>query len=646
MFRRWESLSIAYKLSLALIAGIGILITILLAYLWGFESKLMLHNEQRNLHVQSLSIGSDLSQNLQKLHKEAAFLAHLEVMEDIVIGDMDRRITRMLEQKAADLGESVSVSVVDTNGTIIATSEKGKIGSYFDAVLKMDEALKMRKHHFYAGQFLYLFEPIHGSFYTDDFLGYLLVSYPIDNLSLALKSHDGVERWLVPSPALNIEAIHEEIQASSQEYLYDASALHGILEGWTLHTAMSKKSALALLYHFQSVILGGFIVSLFLIVFMVWFIVLRIIDPLRELSDTAMTIALTGDYGRSVSERGDDEIGTLARSFNAMVYSTLLGMKHLEIERKNNSDKLVSLIGFFNAITRASSKEETHAVALDQIARLSHADSVVLEPAIALTNADIPIEGNERFYEALEGMIALQIERIELFQQTQSALEAKSAFLSAMSHELRTPLGSILSLSQYLMGRETDETLLETLGKIENSAYHLLGVINTILDLAKAESGKMEPHPRACNPSELIEGALELVRPLADEKGLKISVSYEICEGMFRSDPHLFNQVVLNLLSNAIKYTPSGSIEIVLHCHEGRYVLDITDTGRGIAAESLSKLFEEFYRSDAAEISSEAGSGLGLALAKKIAQILGGDLFIRSEGLGKGTVASFHFRSL
>lgn len=319
----------------------------------------------------------------------------------------------------------------------------------------------------------------------------------------------------------------------------------------------------AFFYDTKIVFFSAFLICIILIALLVWFIVRSIVKPLKELSDTAMKISTTGDYSQTVSETGFDEVGIMAHSFNALMFTTLANIK-----------------------------------------------------------------------------------RLELLGKTQAALQSKSSFLSSISHELRTPLGSILSLTQYTMIQpDTPTSVCETLEKIENSAHHLLGVINNILDLAKAESGKMEPHLSLCEPAEIIQNALELVSPLADDKGLTINIELEPFTKLFRSDPRLLGQVVINLLSNAIKFTEHGSIDIRLHYHDNLFILEVKDSGCGIHRDALENLFDDFYQVRTNDQNTHQGSGLGLAISKRIAVLLQGDLYIRSEGEGRGTTALFHFRS-
>lgn len=563
MKNRWNSLPIAYKLFSALFGGITFIIIILLSYLWGYESAWLLKKEQDTLHIQSISVASELNTHLSALQKELLFLSRLEIMNDMVTRDMDQRITSILMQKAADLDESIILFAIAPDFTVSASSQLTQINIYSAEALSIKDALKNGKSYLFSKQNLYFFTPIRGTFHTQDILGYLVMSYPMKNFNNQLKTTQNLHRWITPPQLLSHAYKNTHTDCNSDNYLHDNIVLHDILDGWRLHSAMPKNEVLASLYHFQTLFFSIFGITLLLIAFLVWSIILRIVKPLRALSDTARTIALTGDYTKTVAESGNDEVGMMAHSFNALMSTTRISM-----------------------------------------------------------------------------------ERIELLGKTQAALQAKSSFLSSMSHELRTPLGSILSLTQYLMTQpQTPEPICETLGKIENSAYHLLGVINNVLDLAKAESGKMEPHIAPCDPIILIEGALELVSPLAEDKGLQITTMFEPFAGEFRSDSRLFGQVVINLLSNAIKYTESGFIHVVLKHHDDTFTVEVTDSGRGIAHDALEKLFDEFYQVHSKNECILKGSGLGLAISKRIAALLRGDLVIVSQGEGKGTTASFNFKS-
>lgn len=664
---RWNSLPIASKLFIALFGVIAVIITLLLSYLWGHESNLLLKKEQENIHINSIYTAKDLNSHLINLQKEILFLSRLEVMNDMVTKDMDKRISTIMDEKANDLGNFVTLFVIAPDLSIPASSRGANHSTIHKDVQSIVNAVQAKKTHLFLGHNLYFIAPIHGTFYPQDLLGYLVLSFPLDNFTHQLESNQGLYRWLTPPPNSSIVYSHDNPSFDTDAYLHHSIALKGILNGWILHYALPKSEAFALLYHFQTLFLIGFGVGITLIALLFWILLLQIIKPLHTLSDTALQIATTGDYTQTVAETGTDEVGMMAHSFNALMFRTQVMMERLKVEREKYLEKLISLIVFFNAVSRADTKESTIEIAIREIRRFSNAkavyysitpccqESIVITlnavgndtiGSICIDEPDLAKETNERFYEALERMLSLQMERIELLEKAQTALKAKSSFLSAMSHELRTPLGSILSLSQYMMIQpETPESHFETLGKIENSAHHLLDVINTILDLAKAESGKIEPHPKECDLIHIIQSALDLVAPLAEEKGLKILTSFEPLQNNFMSDERLFGQVIINLLSNAIKFTDSGSIEISLKYHYGIYVLKVKDSGCGIAQNAIENLFDEFYQVPNKNDHKSYGSGLGLAISKRIALVLNGDLQVSSEGEGKGTTASFTFRS-
>jgi signal transduction histidine kinase len=562
MKHMWDNLSIIYKLFLTLFGGIAIIIIALLLHLWGYESELMLNKEQQILHTQSLIMVDELKSHTDRLHKEINFLSHLEVMDDMVVQDIDRRVTNILEQKANDLGESITLFIIAPDNVVLASSKKSLINTISLLSPAITKALSNQKSFFFQGENLYFFTPVYNSFYPQNFLGYLVLSYPLKNFKTQLRSDQNIRRWLVPPSSLQSIYVNQYPTFDSG-YLYDSINLSGTLDGWVLYYAMPKNEALALLYRFQILFLSAFGVGLLVIGLIVWIILNRIVKPLRSLSNTAKIIAVTGDYTQKVPEIGNDEVGMMAKTFNALMNTTSMSM-----------------------------------------------------------------------------------ERIELLGKTQAALQAKSSFLSLMSHELRTPLGSILSLTQYLMTQpKTPEPMLETLGKIENSGHHLLGVINNILDLAKVESGKMEAHLSMFDPLNVIESALDLVAPLAEDKELEIITMFHHLEKVIKSDERLLRQVVINLLSNAIKFTEHGWIKVYFTYKDGGFVLKIKDSGCGIDKEALANLFDDFYQVRNENKNMLEGSGLGLAISKRIALLLQGNLFITSEGKGKGTMVAFYFKS-
>jgi PAS domain S-box-containing protein len=221
-------------------------------------------------------------------------------------------------------------------------------------------------------------------------------------------------------------------------------------------------------------------------------------------------------------------------------------------------------------------------------------------------------------------------------EEAERANRAKSTFLSRMSHELRTPLHAILGFAQLL---EMDGVSLEdqeSVAQIARAGKHLLGLINEVLDLSRVESGKLALTPEAVSVRETLEETLSLMKPLAAERRVRLEPLSGDLNGEVLSSARRFKQVILNLLSNAVKFNHEGGVVVV----SGEKIEDflrikVADTGRGISAANMPKLFVPFERLDVADAVTE-GAGLGLALSKHLIEAMGGRIGVGSV-LGEGT---------
>jgi signal transduction histidine kinase/ActR/RegA family two-component response regulator len=311
--------------------------------------------------------------------------------------------------------------------------------------------------------------------------------------------------------------------------------------------------------------------------------------PILELTAAAQIITRDEDYSLRVTVDSEDELGTLYKSFNQML------------------DALKS----------------THDQVAEQAQQLAQEVGVRTQAEAELLIAKEAAEASNR---------------------------AKSEFLANMSHEIRTPLTGILGFTDLLLAGGDDGELVkrvEYLTTIQASGKHLLGVINDILDLSKIEAGRVEFDSEACRPDQLVQEVVRVLTVKAEEKGLELAVRWETTiPQTIHTDPSRVRQALINLIGNSLKFTTSGSVTIV-----GRFLsfgsrprmqFDIIDTGIGITAEQIQRIFDPFVQADNSVTRRFGGTGLGLAITRKIARGLGGELTATSVP-GNGSTFTLTF---
>jgi signal transduction histidine kinase len=244
----------------------------------------------------------------------------------------------------------------------------------------------------------------------------------------------------------------------------------------------------------------------------------------------------------------------------------------------------------------------------------------------------------------------IAIENVRLFDEIQEknrqlaeASEHKSQFLASMSHELRTPLNAVIGLSEMIVtnaARFGAEKVLEPLRRVNAAGTHLLGLINEVLDLSKIEAGKLELHAEPVNLARLIDEVIGTAGQLAEKNQNRLVVEGADGIGPLTADPMRLKQILLNLLSNACKFAKEGEVALrVRPVADGRdwVELAVADTGIGMTSEQQAKLFQDFTQADSLTARRYGGTGLGLALSRKLARMMGGDVTVTSEA-GKGSV--------
>ncbi|MEQ9200282.1 MAG: PAS domain-containing sensor histidine kinase, partial [Rhodospirillales bacterium] len=245
-----------------------------------------------------------------------------------------------------------------------------------------------------------------------------------------------------------------------------------------------------------------------------------------------------------------------------------------------------------------------------------------------------------------EQKLAEQQRRIALIQ-AERASRVKSEFLANMSHELRTPLNSIIGFAEIIetevFGSHITPKYNEYAGDILNSAHHLLSVINDILDISRVEAGEIDLHHEPVDVSAICTGCLSMVRKQAEDKNLSLELIAEPGLPELQADKRHLRQIVLNALSNALRFTPAGgSVTVTLGRSETNFTIAVTDTGIGIAEEDFDLVLEPFGQVRHDSTVTHAGTGLGLAICKRLVELHGGSVGLKSK-LNKGTTLTFSF---
>ncbi|TCS32602.1 NO-binding membrane sensor protein with MHYT domain [Paucimonas lemoignei] len=245
---------------------------------------------------------------------------------------------------------------------------------------------------------------------------------------------------------------------------------------------------------------------------------------------------------------------------------------------------------------------------------------------------------------AEERQVLLERERIAR-AQAERVSEMKDEFLATLSHELRTPLNAILGWAQLLRMKQYDKDALEKgLETIERNALAQSKLIEDLLDMSRIISGQVRVETQIVDPISVINTALETIRPATLAKQIQVSTEFSPGIGSLVGDPNRLQQVMWNLLSNAVKFTPAGGRIIVMaRQQEASLVIEVIDSGIGIAPEFLPHVFDRFRQADASTTRRFGGLGLGLAIVKTLAELHGGTVQVSSPGKDKGTTFTLQF---
>ena len=317
-------------------------------------------------------------------------------------------------------------------------------------------------------------------------------------------------------------------------------------------------------------------------------------EPLLGLANVAGRVSAERDYSLRAAKRGNDEIGALADSFNGM-------MEQIQ--------------------TRTLDLDEAQTALERHLAELS---------------------------EEIGRRKRAQEEAVAARQAAEESSRAKSLFLASMSHELRTPLNTIIGYSEMLRENAEvarDQRTIADLERITSAGRHLLSLINDVLDLSKVEAGKAELLWEEVSTARILGDARDAIAPLAQKNGNRLVMDCAPDIASVEVDAVKFRQSLYNLLSNACKFTRNGTVklEVAPAADGGVEAVEwrVSDTGIGIAADQLPKLFQAFSQGDSSTTRQYGGTGLGLAISQRFCRLMGGQITVESE-LGKGSTFTIH----
>ncbi|MFV0371121.1 MAG: ATP-binding protein [Azonexus sp.] len=329
-----------------------------------------------------------------------------------------------------------------------------------------------------------------------------------------------------------------------------------------------------------------------------------------------------------------EELQTLRlKAYLYAAFATVLAAFFAHLTARYLTRRLAAIERVTDAVERGEHRQRVTLTGNDEAARLGRAINTMLD---ALARSEARLTEHQA---TLEKEVALRTSDLVLARDAaEAASRAKSTFLANMSHELRTPMNAIMGMTSILRRRTSDPAAAEQLGKIDHASRHLLHIINDILDLSKIEAERLSLEQQVFHLGSVLENVLSLLQHRASGKGLALNthIPDKLVHRQVLGDPARIGQMLLNLAGNAVKFTAHGAVDLELTCleeHHDRLQLRFTvrDSGIGIAADVLPRLFRPFEQADNSTTREHGGTGLGLAISKRLVELMGGQIGVDSR---------------
>ncbi|WP_457642946.1 HAMP domain-containing sensor histidine kinase [Persephonella sp.] len=654
-----------------------IITAFLVASLIPFTASFFLVFKQGKEHLKENIINQQFShlQFLEKavindfynLHTELTFWANNQLLNDILVEDIDKRIQKFItsiKNKRIINGEII---VTDKNGKIISSTVSSLTGKklslkYLNSFFTDIHRIKVLKK-----PVMKLTVPIVSQINTEK-IGYFTVFlYPEYFSKYTFKSPENTGSLYNKKENIFVGEeipIPKIMQSRGYfEYLNYITVYTRIddfyLNNWYILVQFDRDSVFQPIESMESTFTGIALLGIGIILLFSILVANNLVKPIEMLTETANYISRTKDYSKRVKIQSEDELGILALAFNNMLSEIQKALEKIRAENTERLKLFTKLIEIINKISSAKTEKEVIRIATTELEKFLNINRVQFVEKSPEKGINIPVSTEtvkgfihfdigrkptpeeEQFFKSVGRMVNLYIEKLELLNKAQEASKAKSSFISNISHELRTPLNSIIGFAQYLQMSETDEQNIQAARSIETAGKHLLDMINEILDFAKTEAGAVKVNKTKFQLDSLLKEVYSIIQPLVKEKNLQLIFPKNT--GLkLNTDYRLLKQVLLNLLSNAVKFTEKGYIRLQVNKENGKVVFSVSDTGIGISKENLNKLFSEFSQLENPLQKKYRGTGLGLAISKRYVELLGGEISAYSEGEGKGATFTFY----
>lgn len=629
--------------------------------------KAVIQNIKEDLKQKNIQSVKLIEKDFIYATTQLAFWSDYQIMDDIVVNDVDKRITNFLLKAKNSIDFTGELIAANTKGKIVASTDKKLIGKKFP--LNQLNSAKIRVINFKKDYFL-IFTPVFSSF-SKSKIGYLIFLIDLQNMNRITNDEKGYFTFVYNKkyfPNKRFETKNKDIGFKESEsiFLYYRPLSEKLFEDeWYVVSGAYKSAVFTPIQKIQTSFIFIGIVGILGILLLSFIVSNNIIVPIEELSKFAREIAENKDYSKRIKLNSKDEIGYLASSFNELIEEIELAFKKLKEESRERLLLFTKLIQFFNKIVETKNKNEIVHLLNTEIKDFFECKKVTFSNQKERNAYCYNMGGNiikktdeflcfkidknlskeeQEFLSSISKLVSLWLERLQLIEQlkellgkAESSSKSKSAFIANMSHELRTPLNSIIGFSQYMeTSTDLSDEYKQVARNIKVSGEHLLSLINDILDFAKIEAKKVKPKIETFNLKELLNELYIIVSPMAKEKGLDLIFPDNV-NLTVQTDRKMLKQILLNLLSNAIKFTEKGYVKLDIKEEDGKVIFIVKDTGIGIAKSNLDKIFEDFEQIQNPLQRKYKGTGLGLALVKRLTKLLNGNIKVESKGIGKGS---------